>query len=118
MNDRIISFANDVFHALGPGYSERIYQNALEVCFRENNIPYETERIIPVIFHNHVIGNIRADIVVSNSIVLELKAVACINNSIRNQANTYLHMTGLKTAIILNFQQSVESVFQFEIINV
>lgn len=106
MEEQIINIAKYVFNKLGPGYSERIYHNAMEVCLREQHISYETERIVPIIFDNHVIGNLRADLIIDRSIIVELKAVSCINNSVRNQTKTYLDMTGYKKAIILNFQQS------------
>lgn len=115
---RIIEMAGVVFDTLGPGYSERVYHNAMEVCLRNENIAYETERIVPITFQNHVIGNIRADLIVEKSIVVELKAVSCINNTFRNQTRAYLNMTGYTTAIILNFQQSDKTnQLQHEIIN-
>ena len=117
MEEEIINMGKYVFDRLGPGYSERIYHNAMEICLRNKNISYETERIVPIIFDEHVIGNLRADLIIDKSIVVELKAVSCVNNSFRNQTRAYLDMTGYKKAIILNFQQSEKYCnLQFEII--
>lgn len=99
-------FANEVFSALGAGYSERIYHNAMEVLLRSNGIPYETERIVPIVFDNHTIGNLRADLIVNNELILELKAVKTINWLMKKQAENYLQLTGLKNALIINFLQS------------
>lgn len=114
----IVKLANHIQSTLGPGYSERIYHNAMEVLLRKNNISYDTERIIPVYFEEHVIGHSRADLVVDNSIIIELKAIACINNSVRNQAKTYINNTGFNSIIILNFTQSEKkNDLQFEILH-
>ena len=114
---QLVNLAEQVQNILGPGYSERIYHNAMEVMLRENNISYDTERVIPVYFKNHVIGNSRADLIVNNKIVVELKAIANINNSVRHQAKTYINNTGFDKTIIINFQQSDKSTeLQYEII--
>jgi len=46
----------DVYSELGPGYSERVYHNAMEVILREKKVPYESERHILVNFRGHVVG--------------------------------------------------------------
>ena len=103
----ITSLAQTVFDSIGFGFSERIYHNALEVIFRTHQIPYESERIVPVTFLNHVIGNIRADLIVFHTsdspIVVELKAVNCINSSMINQSLSYLKMTQIQKALLINF---------------
>ena len=50
---------NEVYDLLGPGFSERVYHNAMEVILRERNIPYESERIVLITFKGHVVGNSR-----------------------------------------------------------
>ena len=81
---------NQVFHELGPGYSERVYHNALEVLLRKNNIPYETERIIPIVFQGHTIGNLRGDLIIDNKLIIELKAVKGLSPQNVIQANNYI----------------------------
>ena len=100
------NFADEVFQTLGVGYSERVYHNAMEVILRKNGIPYETERIVPIVFENHTIGNLRADLIVNNEIILELKAVKTINSLMKKQAENYLTLTGLTRALVINFPQS------------
>jgi GxxExxY protein len=98
----IEALANEVY-ALGAGYSERVYHNAMEVLLREKGIPYETERIVPVTFHGHVIGNLRADIIINNQLVLEFKTIKSLNDQVELQGQNYLNLTGLKTAYLINF---------------
>lgn len=93
----------DVYAELGPGYSERVYHNAMEVLLREMKVPYETERHILVHFRGHVVGQLRADIIVDGHEILEFKAVKTINEGAELQARNYLHLTGLRTAYVVNF---------------
>lgn len=100
------NLGDEVFETLGVGYSERVYHNAMEVILRKHGISYETERIVPIVFENHTIGNLRADLIVNNEIILELKAVKTINSLMKKQAENYLKLTGLKNALVINFPQS------------
>ena len=93
----------EVYSELGPGYSERVYHNAVEVILRENKIPYESERHILVRFRGHVVGQLRADIIIDNSVILELKAIKSLTDGMELQAQKYLDLTGLKTAYLVNF---------------
>ena len=103
MEGKLRDIAADIFRELGPGYSERVYHNAFEVLLRTNGIQYETERIVPIEFRNHVIGNVRADLIVNNSIVVELKSAKSLNQSMRTQLLNYLKLTGYKSGILVNF---------------
>src|SRR6056300_823960 len=98
----IHALAREVY-TLGGGYSERVYHNAMEVLLRKAGIPYETERIVPITFQGHVIGNLRADIIVNNEIVLEFKTIKALTNQTEMQAQNYLSLTGLKKAYLINF---------------
>ena len=99
----IEAFAQEVYSQLGPGYSERVYHNAMEVLLREKGISYESERVITLPFRGHVIGNLRADIIIDNEIVLEFKTIRTLNDAAELQAHNYLRLTGLKTAYLVNY---------------
>jgi GxxExxY protein len=99
----IEAFAREIYSQLGPGYSERVYHNAMEVLLREKCIQYESERVITIPFRGHVIGNLRADIIIDNEIVLEFKTIRTLNDAAELQAHNYLHLTGLKTAYLVNY---------------
>ena len=98
----IHALAREVY-TLGGGYSERVYHNAMEVLLRKAGIPYETERIVPITFQGHVIGNLRADIIINNTIVLEFKTIKTLNDQAELQARNYLRLTGLKIAYLINY---------------
>jgi len=93
----------EIYTELGPGHSERVYHNAVEVMLREKNIKYESERIIPVVFRGHVIGNVRADIIVDGRYVLEFKTIRTLGDGAELQAQNYLRLTGLNLAYLVNF---------------
>jgi GxxExxY protein len=99
----IEEMVKEVYSELGPGYSERVYHNAVEVILREKEIPYESERHILVRFRGHVVGQLRADIIIKNCIVLELKAIKTLTDGMELQAQKYLDLTDLKTAYLVNF---------------
>ena len=96
--------ARHVYKTLGSGYSERVYHNAMEVLLRKNGIAYESERIVPIEFEGHVIGNLRADLIVDGT-VLELKAVKSLNECMKTQAINYLRLTGHTKSLLINFPQ-------------
>jgi GxxExxY protein len=99
---KLVELGHEVFSALGPGYTECVYHNALLVLLRKHGVPYETERIIPIIFEGHTIGNVRADIIVDNSIVIELKATR-VSNGAELQVKRYMKLLGLNKGVVMNF---------------
>lgn len=106
MKDHIRSIAVGVWHSLGPGFSERVYHNAMEVGLRKTRVPYQTERIVPIMFDEHAIGNIRADLIVDSRIIVELKSVKTLKDEHRVQTRMYMKLLGLTEAILINFPNS------------
>lgn len=109
-----IECAREIFEALGSGYNECVYHKAFEVALRKRGIDYESERIVPITYENHVIGNLRSDLIV-NDTVIELKAVKVITDAMRIQIENYLKLTGLTKGVIINFPLGASKI-QFEII--
>ena len=73
------------------------------LLLRNTGVRYESERIVPVPFEGHVIGNLRADIIVDSQIVLESKAIKTLNDQAELQALNYLRLLDLKIAYLINF---------------
>jgi GxxExxY protein len=103
--NKLIELGNEVFSVLGPGYTECVYHNAFLILLRKHGIKYETERIIPVVFEGHTISSVRADIIVDNSIVIELKATKVSNwaSCAEQQVKRYMKLLNIKKGIIMNF---------------
>jgi GxxExxY protein len=100
---KIVGLAIQVRKELGFGFLEKVYENALMVLLEENAITAQQQVPIKVTFHNKVIGDYIADILVENQIILELKAQDKLLNVHKAQTLNYLKATGLRLAILLNF---------------
>ena len=103
LRNRIRFFADKIYSQLGPGFSERVYHNAMEILLRKDSIPYESERIIPIDFDGHNVGNLRADIIVNKELVVEFKTIKSLTEASEIQARNYLRLTGLTNALLINY---------------
>jgi GxxExxY protein len=99
----IVGAAMEVHNELGVGFLEKVYENALAIALRERGIECRQQAPLKVRFHNTVVGDYFADILVEEKIILELKVAESIADIHRAQAINYLRATGLKLAIIFNF---------------
>lgn len=88
---------------LGYGFLEKVYENSLLILLRENRIEARAQVPIKVRFHDQIVGDYIADILVEDSIILELKAQDKLSEVHKAQTLNYLKATGLKLAILLNF---------------
>lgn len=88
---------------LAPGYLESVYQNALVWELRSRGLTAEKEISIPVRYKNHIVGDFRADILVNDSIIIELKAVREINPIHEAQLVNYLVATGIDYGYLINY---------------
>ncbi len=100
---KIIGIAMEIHRELGYGYLEKVYENALLVLLKENNINAEQQKELSVNFRGHEVGKYIADIVIENKIILELKVATAIKDVHKAQVANYLKTTGLKLGIIINF---------------
>ena len=87
--------ANAVHHALGPGLSEVVYQTALAVDLRKRGCTVETEVVIPIFYQQTYVGFVRADLVVNQYTVVEVKAVAKITEAHMLQLENYMRWLSL-----------------------
>ena len=100
---KIVGLAIEVRQELGYGFLEKVYENALMVLLKENGIKAAQQVPIKVYFHGQVVGDYIADILVDDSIILELKSQDHIVEVHKAQTLNYLKATKLKLAILLNF---------------
>jgi GxxExxY protein len=112
----VTDLANEIYKKLGAGYSERVYHNAFEVLLRKNGIQYESERVVPIEFMDHTIGNLRADLIVEGSLIVELKSVKNINQAMKTQVLNYLKLTGYTAGILVNFPQNQGEDCEFAVV--
>ena len=103
LTDKIISGFYDVYHELGFGFLESIYEEAMVRALRAKGLQIERQVPVPVWFRGEKIGDSRADLLVEGLVILELKAVRAIDSSHEAQTLNYLRATAVEVALILNF---------------
>jgi len=106
--------SQEVYKALGAGYNESIYEEALGV--RARKITYEVERNTEIFYKGEKVGIHRLDFILERKFVVELKAQAGITQSHIGQTKAYLKTLGLKNALVVNFPYPDRKKPQFELI--
>jgi GxxExxY protein len=100
---QVIGLAMKVHSALGPGYLESVYQNALIWELRKSGFTADTERPISVQYDGQIVGAFTADLVVNSSLIVELKASQSLAKAHEVQLVNYLVATGFDEGFLLNF---------------
>ena len=103
LTGKIIQAFHEIHYALGPGYLESIYKNALVIEFEDMGLKCEKERIVEIFYRNKKVGEHRLDLVLEDKVLVELKAVAEFHPVHQAQVISYLKATGLKVALLANF---------------
>lgn len=103
MTGEILNAFYDVYNELGYGFLERVYKNALYKELIKRGFDCSTERSIPVYYQGEIVGDYFADIIVDNTIILELKAVKTILPEHEAQLMNYLRATDAEVGLLLNF---------------
>jgi len=102
--DQVLTAATTVHRHLGPGLLESIYERALVMELQESGLVARSQVAIPVNYRGHELGiGFRADIIVEDSLLLELKAVDRISPIHLSQTITYLKLLRLRRGFLLNF---------------
>jgi len=103
LTQKIIGCALTVHQALGPGFLESVYQNALLIELRHAGLQCEANSRIPVHYREENVGDFIADILVEHLVILELKSVNEFHPAHEAQLVNYLHATALEVGLLLNF---------------
>ena len=108
LTDKIIGTFYEVYNELGFGFLESVYENSLIIALAEKGFKVEQQISVPVWFRGQRVGDFVADILVENTIILELKAVRAIDEAHKAQLLNYLRATEIEIGLLLNFGQSAE----------
>jgi GxxExxY protein len=103
VSDRIIGAAIEVHRQLGPGLLETPYKKALRVELLYQGLQLEMDRRIPLVFRGEGVGEYIADLIVENTVIVEIKSVSRLEPVFTAQVLTYLRLTNLHVGLILNF---------------
>jgi GxxExxY protein len=103
LTETIIGAFFDVYNALRPGLRENVYERAMVLALRDRGIAVEQQVGMKVRFGDRTVGTFRADLVVANTVLVELKALPTIERDHITQTLNALRASGLHVGLILNF---------------
>ena|ERR1051326_7110293 len=103
LTERIIGCAFTVANTLGVGFLEKVYENALALESRSIALSVEQQRGIDVKYKGALIGQYVVDLLMEESVEVELKATRTVDSSQFAQCRNYLKATGLRLCLLINF---------------
>ena len=104
----ILDIAFKIHKQLGPGLLESVYEEIMNHELTKAGIKVERQKGMPVIWDNQRMDiGFRADLIVENKIIIELKSVDAIARVHPKQLLTYLRITGLKLGLLINFNEAL-----------
>ncbi len=99
----ILNSCFEVMNELGTGFLESVYKNALLVSLRDKGIPVETEKTFEIFFKQQRVGLYKADLIVDNQVVVELKTCKILLPENQAQIINYLKASDLPIGLLVNF---------------
>lgn len=103
LTERVIGIFYEVYKDLGHGFLESVYERAMAIALRESGISVKQQASVVVTFRNQVVGEFRADLLVENRLIIELKAISSLTPAHEVQLVNYLKATGIRLGLLLNF---------------
>lgn len=103
LTEKLIGLFFDVYNELGHGFVECVYEEALAVALGERKIFFQRQVAVPVWYHERKIGDFRADLLVDNKVILELKGGRDIDSAWEKQLLNYLRATQIEVGLLFNF---------------
>lgn len=108
LTERIIGCAYTIHNTLGPGFLEKVYENALKIELEAAGLSVAQQQPIPVFYRDRVVGDFYSDLMVEGGVIIELKAVQRLAKEHEVQLVNYLAATGINDGLLINFGSSVE----------
>ncbi|MFH0774622.1 MAG: GxxExxY protein [bacterium] len=105
---KIIGAAYKVYNTLGTGFLEKVYENALIVELKKQELEIRQQEPIKVFYEKEVVGDYIADIVVDGKVIVEIKAVGDLNEIHEVQLVNYLKATRIEIGLLINFGKKIE----------
>jgi GxxExxY protein len=113
LTDQFFAAGIRVHRALGPGFLESIYEEALAVEFALSGIQFIRQYPVPLFYRDHQIGEHRLDFLVEGKIVVELKAISQLEDIHFAIGRSYLKATNLDDGLLFNFATAPLTVKRF-----
>lgn len=103
LSEKVLGCCTRVHRALGPGFLEKIYKEALVIELTKAGHSVERQKLVVITFDGEPIGEHRLDLVVDRVVVLEFKACSAIEDIHLATTRSYLKATGLQLGLVVNF---------------
>jgi GxxExxY protein len=103
LTDQVLRGFYDVYNQLGHGFLENVYEAALQIALSDLGLKAERQMPITVRFRGQCVGEYRADMVVEDVLILEIKSQAALSPVNEAQLLNYLKATGMPVGLLLNF---------------
>jgi GxxExxY protein len=107
LTEKIIGAAFRVHNRAGQGFHEKVYENSLAEELRILGLGVEQQKPLKVLYGGKPVGDFIADLLVENSVLVELKVIRSIDQSHENQLLNYLKSSGIEVGLLINFAESV-----------
>ena len=105
---KLLEAAIQIHRELGPGLLEAVYEVILARELSDRGLRVQRQVPVPIVFKGiRFDEGFRADIIIENKVLLELKSIERIVPAHKKQVQTYLRLTGLKLGYLLNFGEAV-----------
>ncbi len=101
--EEIIKVFYRVYNALGYGFLEKVYENAMMIELKKENLPAAQQSPINVIYENEIVGQYFSDMIVDEKVIIEIKAKKCLMPEDTAQLLNYLKATDKEVGLLLNF---------------
>ena len=106
ISNKVIGCAIEVHRQLGPGLLESTYEQCLAYELSQQRLPFELQKILPVDYKGLKLEcGYRIDVLVANSLIIELKSVEQLLPVHDAQILTYMKLSGIKTGLLINFNE-------------
>jgi GxxExxY protein len=108
LTGKILGAFFQIHKELGFGFSEKVYESALEILLKELGMVVDRQKDIFVYFHGQVVGEYKADMIINGVVPLELKSVEKLVDAHDAQLLNYLKATEIEVGLLLNFGRQAE----------
>jgi GxxExxY protein len=108
LSNNIINCFYTVYNALGFGFLEKVYENSMMIELAKKGLSAKKQQPIKVFYENYNVGDYFADIIIEDSIIIELKAAEIIVEEHELQLINYLKATDIEIGLLLNFGKKPE----------
>lgn len=108
LTKQVIGAFYKVYNTLGYGFLEKVYERSMCIELRKSGFKVESQKPIVVFYENENVGDYFADIVVNDTLIIEMKAAEAIAEEHENQLINYLKATDMEVGLLFNFGKKPE----------